>query len=73
MSETGVIDSMLPSVAPLRRDTTSNKARPTTLFNKGYTHPSLIHPTSRSGVPLSHASPLGSVSPHSPLTIIIFQ
>jgi len=36
---------MLPSVAPFRRDRTSNKARLTTLFNKGYTHPSLFHPS----------------------------
>lgn len=35
-SETGVIDSMLPSVAPFRRDRSSNKARLTTLFYKGY-------------------------------------
>lgn len=42
-SETSLIDSRLPSVAPFRRDRTSNKARLTTLFNKGSACFSLFH------------------------------
>lgn len=42
-SETGVIDSRLASVAPFRRDRTSNKARLTTLFNKDSACSSLFH------------------------------
>lgn len=75
MSETKVIDSMFPSVAPFRRDRTSNKARLTTLFNKGYAHLSFPshHFTSSSSVPLSHGFSLSSVSMNSHLTFIIFQ
>lgn len=42
-SETWLIDSRLPSVAPFRRDRASNKARLTTLFNKGSACSSLFH------------------------------
>lgn len=50
-SESGVIDSRLPSVAPFRRDRTSNKARLTTLFNNGAARSSLFHPFISSAPP----------------------
>lgn len=63
VSKTGVIDSMLPSVAPFRRDRTSNKARLTTLFNKGCARSSLFH---------SFISPLPPVLPRVTVSSLSF-
>lgn len=72
MSETEVIDSMLPSVAPFRRDRTSNKARLMTLFNNGCTRLSLLshHFTSSSKSLLNYCFSLISVAPNSHTNIV---